>query len=450
MSELDNTQHEPMSIDAAEDLADRLEETTDSDASPSVSDRAEEVPEAIEASAASDIDTAEASERQPENNAARTVSALFAEGVASMKEMNAAHRAHSEARDELERLDNTIEARKQELEHRLDITSRYAEIVTQASQRKDDADQKKAAAEARQAEIAAKIAELKAKLEKMREEDTVIERRLKSALDAAEDKERSARESGKRLQRRLDDAQTNLDRAVKERDDGIAAAQRAVKSAESHLATLNAEYIEIQRNPSANSAGYSVRKRELEDEISDATEALRNAKNDVPRVEDETQAAIANAHAAVSEAERPIASAREAFDAVAAAADRARDAYGDAKDGAEKRQKELRSTISDGEKAAKAQQRAAEEAQREADAAQADIDEANDIHAHPEITDALAHALEADRAEREERIVEVEQLAAVEKGVRERTRGARVRLTLAIGGIVLVIVLMLIWTFFAK
>lgn len=406
---------------------------------------------AVDESAIDDRDVdGEASEQDAGTPAKRPISALFSEGVASMKEVNAAHRAYASARDELERLDNTIDARAAELEHRRDITARFDEIIAQETARLDTASGQRANAEAQRAKIISKLAELKSNLDAMRDEDATVERRLKSALEAAEDKERSSRESGRRLQRRLDDARANLERTQAEREAGIAAAQQAVTSAEAHLATLNSEYAEIQRNPSANSAGYSVRKRELEDEISDATEALRNAKHDVPRVESETQAALDEAQAAVAEAERPIAQARDAFEVVAAAADRARDAYAKAKEDAEKRQKELRGTISDGEKLAKTQERTEQEAQREMDAAQAAIDEARDIHAHPEATEALAAALAADRAAREEQAREVERLAAAEQHVRERTRGARIRLSLALCGIALIIALMFIWTYFAK
>ncbi|MDO4437141.1 MAG: hypothetical protein Q4B77_04245 [Coriobacteriaceae bacterium] len=387
---------------------------------------------------------------QEQNGIMRTVHALFAEGVESMKEVSAARRAHAAARDELERLDERIASQEHELAHRRDIEARYNEIIASETAGKNAAEQERAAAQQLREKFAAKLVELKQQLEDMREEDATTERRLKTALEAAEDKEHSARESGRRLQRRMDDAQANLDRTIKEREEGIAAAQQAVQSAEAHLATLNAEYAEIQKNPSANPAGYSVRKRELENEISDATEAVRNAKGDVPRIERETQAAIEDARAALAEAERPITQAREAFNAVAAAADKARDAYGEAKDTAERRQKDLRATISDGEKAIKAQDRAAQEAQAKADAAQAAIDEANEIHEHPEVAVALDSAIESDRTEREGRAAEVERLAAVEDTVRDRTRTARVRLALAICGIALIVVLMLVWTYFAK
>ena len=385
-----------------------------------------------------------------ETNAARAVGAFFAEGVASMKEMSAAHRAHSEARGELERLDNTIAARERELARRRDIESRYDEIVAEETARKNAAVQTREAAEERRAAIAAEVAELKNNLEKMRDEDASVERRLKSAVDAAEDKERSSRESGKRLQRRLDDAQENLERTVKEHDEGVSAAQQTVKSAESLLATLNAEYAEIQRNPSANPAGYSVRKRELEDEISDAACALRTAKDDVPRIEQETQAAIDEARAAVAEAEKPW--RRHARHSTPSQRRRTAREMRTARRKMTPRsvRKKLRGEISEREKEAKAEEHAAQVAQKEADAAQSTLDEANEIHAHPEATASLAHALEADRAERIDRVAEVEELAAAEKTVRERTRGARLKLVLAIASIVLVVVLMLVWTYLAQ
>lgn len=385
-----------------------------------------------------------------EGNAARSVSALFKEGVASMKEVNAARRAHATARDDLERLERSIANQEQELEHRRDVEARYNEIVDSELARKDEAGQQLADAEQQLAVINDKLTTFKKALEDAREKDATVERRLKSALDAAEDKERSARESGRRLQRRLDDAQANLDRAGKEREDCIAAARQALTSAEAHLTTLNSEYAEIQRNPSANPAGYSVRKRELENEISDATEAIRNAKGEIPRIERETQTAIDEARSAVSEAERPITAARDAFEAAAATADRARDAYGKAKDEAEKRQKELRSTITEGEKKAKAQQRLIQEAQGAIDAAQRTIHEAHEIHAHPEVTIELAQAIEAQRVEREHRATEVEQLAANEKHVRDQTRGARMRLALAACGFALIVALLIAWTYFAR
>ncbi len=137
----------------------------------------------------------------------------------------------------------------------------------------------------------------------MREEDTTTEKRLKVTLDAATDKEQSARESGRRLQKRLVDAKSDLERLNEERRANLIASEQAIATAEKRLATLNAEYAELQRTPTANSAEYSVRTRELEFEISDAAPALRSAREDLPQTDRETQRAIDEAIAAVAAAE---------------------------------------------------------------------------------------------------------------------------------------------------
>ena len=277
----------------------------------------------------------------------------------------------------------------------------------------------------------------------MKDADSQTEKRLKAALDAAEAREASSRENGARLQRRLDDAKRNLEKAEEDQKNGVAAAEAAVESAESRLAMLHDEYAEVQRNPSANSAAYSVRADELQTEISDAAHELQSARDDLPRITQELEDALAHARKAVSEAEKPMDDAKQAFREVSSAADEARNTYREAKDDATERQRKLKEEISGKEKERRAQEQAAEDAREEASEAQALIDEANDIHAHPEVTETIAARLEADRAEREEQAVEVEQLASTEKAVRERTRGSRARFIGAIVGIVVLVVVVI-------
>ena len=391
-----------------------------------------------------DADGGEPEAAEPEGTEAVETSGpsgLFSEGVASIKAMSSARRAHAEARDELERLQNTIAAREAELEHRRSIEANYDEIIERERTRKSDAEQAAEDLKAQRDATAERVSQLKRKLEQMREEDTTTEKRLKVTLDAATDKEQSARESGRRLQNRLDDAKSDLERLNEERRASLIASEQAIASAEKRLATLNAEYAELQRNPSANSAEYSVRTRELEFEISDAAAALRSAREDLPQTDRETQRAIDEAIAAVAAAEKPIAAAKTAFDEAAAASDKARDAYSEAKEAAEARQKELRKRIGDEEKSLKSQDRSITDKLDEASAAQAVIDEAEDVIAHPEVTEAIAHALEADRAEHGDRVAEVEELANTERDVREQTRASRIRFIAAITGIALLAIL---------
>lgn len=379
-------------------------------------------------------------EEAPGASPVEAVGSFFSEGAAAVREMSAARKAHAEAREQLEQLDATIADEEAELAHRREVAANYHAIISSETARRDGATKAEQAAEAEQARIQGEIDALKERLQQMKDADSQTEKRLKAALDAAEAREASSRENGARLQRRLDDAKRNLEKAEEDQKNGVAAAQAAVESAESRLAMLHDEYAEVQRNPSANSAAYSVRADELQTEISDAAHELQSARDDLPRITQELEDALAHARKAVSEAEKPMDDAKQAFREVSSAADEARNAYREAKDDATERQRKLKEEISGKEKERRAQEQAAEDARAEASEAQALIDEANDIHAHPEVTETIAARLEADRAEREEQAVEVEQLASTEKAVRERTRGSRARFIGAIVGIVVLVV----------
>ena len=379
-------------------------------------------------------------EEAPGASPVEAVGSFFSEGAAAVREMSAARKAHAEAREQLEQLDATIADEEAELAHRREVAANYHAIISSETARRDGATKAEQAAEVEQARIQGEIDALKERLQQMKDADSQTEKRLKAALDAAEAREASSRENGARLQRRLDDAKRNLEKAEEDQKNGVAAAQAAVESAESRLAMLHDEYAEVQRNPSANSAAYSVRADELQTEISDAAHELQSARDDLPRITQELEDALAHARKAVSEAEKPMDDAKQAFREVSSAADEARNTYREAKDDATERQRKLKEEISGKEKERRAQEQAAEDARAEASEAQALIDEANDIHAHPEVTETIAARLEADRAEREEQAVEVEQLASTEKAVRERTRGSRARFIGAIVGIVVLVV----------
>ena len=153
MCDRDELQDQPVDITAAEPLAapsDDVEGAEDEPSgqipaflaqNPMAATRAAETPDesAGENKPAGENvrDTADADGGEPEatepegTEAVETScpSGLFSEGVASMKAMSSARRAHAEARDELERLQNTIAAREAELEHRRSIEANYDEII---------------------------------------------------------------------------------------------------------------------------------------------------------------------------------------------------------------------------------------------------------------------------------------------------------------------------------
>ena len=384
-------------------------------------------------------------------DAAASVGSMLSQGMGAVREVSAARRAHSEARDHLDELSQVIEENEDELAHRREVEANYAQIVAEQTARQNNSLETARAAVSAQQAIAKVIEELKQNLSAMKDADKATEKRLKSALEAAESKEASAREGANRLVRRVTDAQRGLESAKADRETNLAAAKKAVESAQARLDALREEFAEIQRNPSANSAAYSVRGIELENDISDAAEQLRQAKDQLPRLTVELDQAIADAEAVVTEANKPIDEARSSFRDVSNATAEARDALDAARKDAESRQKELRAQINEQEKALKNQQKAQQDAQDDADDAAEILADANDIHAHPEITEQLAARIDSDKQYEAQQLQQVESLAATEKNVREQTRTSRLKFVGIVAAIVVVVALVIFcWTTFVK
>lgn len=385
------------------------------------------------------------------SNTANAVGAFIAQGASAMREMNAAKKALADARAHLAELEQRIADQAEELETRQDIAGRYDQIVADQRQAIAAAQKTAAAAEIDRDAHAAKATELKGQLEQMKTEDDATELRLKAALDAVEAREASSRETGNRLVRRLEDSKRIRDKVKAERDAGIAAAQQTVDATRAQLETLRHEYAELQRNPSANPANYTVRTSELSMQISDTADALRKAEEDVPRITADLEHSLAAAEQAVEQAQAPIADAKRAHQAVTTEADAARDELQTAKTAAATRQRELREKIAAEDKARREQEQTIANAQADAAHAQSIIEQATEVHDHPEITESLAGSLARDNAEHTETEREVAQLEATEDAVRERTRDSRIKFTGAIVCIVaVVLVIILIWLFASK
>lgn len=385
------------------------------------------------------------------SNTANAVGTFIAQGASAMREMNAAKKALADARAHLAELEQRITDQAEELETRQDIAGRYDQIIADQRQAIATAQKTAAAAEIDRDAHAAKATELRDQFEQMKTEDDATELRLKAALDAVEAREASSRETGNRLVRRLEDSKRIRDKVQAERDAGIAAAQQTVDATRAQLETLRHEYAELQRNPSANPANYTVRTSELSMKISDTADALRKAEEDVPRITADLEHSLAAAEQAVEQAQAPIAEAKRAHQAVTTEADAARDELQTAKTAATTRQRELREKIAAEDKARRDQEQSIANAQADAAHAQSIIEQATEVHDHPEITESLAGSLARDKAEHAETEQEVAQLEATEDAVRERTRDSRIKFTGAIVCIVAVILaIILIWLFASK
>ena len=374
----------------------------------------------------------------------RAMGSALSQGANAVRKVNEAKKALGDARAELENLDGRIAAQEQELAQRTKVEASFDQIVAAQNAVIERAQQEITAAETKRDGYTDAIEALKQRLQQMHDDDAQTEKRLKAATEAAEAQEAASREASKRLTRRLDDAKRLLTKAEEEERAGVAAAEETITSNKARLETLRQEYAELQRNPSANSANYSVRISELNREISDATDKLREATEGLPTLKQTLAQEVENAKVAVRAAQEPIDEARRSHEGVTDSADNAREALLSAKEDASERQRALRAQIAEAEKNRRTQEDAIEKSKQTEDTARSVIARATEIHEHPEITQALAGALERDKREREEALSEVSRLTETEADVRESTRSSRMRFIAMIGAAALIIVVIVV------
>ena len=357
---------------------------------------------------------------------------LLSDGLRSLKRLRSAKRAHASAREDAERIQRQIAEMEEELEHRRDITANYSQIVQREAERIAEAQTRAQRAREAREQAAQRVEALTSQMKAAHEVDSEREERLKLALSATESRETTSRENAKRIQRRLEEAKAALEKARKDKPGLIATATAAVEAAQTRLDTLRAEFADLQKNPSANSANYSVRSNELQIEISDAANDLHDAQEKLPRITQEVEDAISSACAQVREAEAPVEEAKREHEAITAEADEARDALDRAKTEAAARQKELRDQIAAAQKDVRDNDRTIEESSERVEDARAIVEEANDIRDHPEAIELLARQLVHNRQELERAQGDVAELAEEESRVRALTRASRMRFGLAV------------------
>lgn len=381
---------------------------------------------------------------EPANGTERTeggsLGSFITDGVSAVREMSAAKRAHAAARDELDDLLDAIEEKERELDHRRDVEQRYEQIIAEQTAERDESSRTAVAAEDAAAKAKRELDALEDRLKTMKADDDRTEKRLRDAHDDASGSEELAAKALDRARKRLKEANEALDAAVKARSEGTAAAQRRIDDVTMRMSKLEGKLADLDRNPSSNTAEYDTRRRELMASINEAGAALAEAKNALPGVIDAATTAVVDAQREIVDAEQPIAKLEAAHQAAKDAEERARDELDDARDDADERQRTLKDEISEKRRELRDQETAAEKARKRASAAEALVAEANDIHAHPEVTDTLAAELRQDYIERDSRQQAVETLAENERGVRARTRGKRAAFGAAIAVVAVLVV----------
>ncbi len=378
-------------------------------------------------------------------NAAREAAAAGAasvtDGMAAIRAVSAAKRAHAQAKDELNQIEQTAAELADELAHRREVEQNFDDIIELQNKELEQARQAMADAAAKAGELEAAHEQAKVELARLKaanEEKLAGPRELASAarakLDQAEAEARSARRAVKGAQAQADDA-------IGSRDSRVQAANRAVQTAQGKLDRAQAQLSEMRKDPSAGAKNLT----EKSSEVAGALAQLQNAKAEVARINAEAAQGVEAAQThlytqrkSLEMIEDDLAAAmddeqekRKAFESLKAQAD------AEEKAGADK----VRQLAADIETA----RQDGELARGRVDAANAQIAEAKDIHAHPEATEALAGRVAEVNRSAESQRRQVAELASEEKAVRERTQRTRlVFYALVAAAVVIVLVLVLL------
>lgn len=347
--------------------------------------------------------------------------ASVTEGFAAVREVSAAKRAHAAARDELAKAEDEQRSLEEELDHRHEVEQNYRTIleVQNAELAEANADLTRASTEKSALEaqhLAAKDA--LAALKAVNERDLAPYRELaSSAKGSLEDAERAAREA----RRSVKTAQAAAENAINTRDSRVQAAMRAADNAASRLQRLQDKLAELKRDPSTGAKELS----EMSGGVAAALAQLENARADVTRVTAETSQAadIAQTHLYTQRKSLEVLE----DDLVRAQADEKakREKYNELKASADEREGKASDKVRDLASKIEEREELATVSQGRIDAATATIEEAEDIHAHPEVTATLAERVHAAMAKTEEHKRAVANLAEEERIVRERTQHSR-------------------------
>lgn len=373
--------------------------------------------------------------------AAQAGTATVTEGVSAMRELSAARRAHATAFKELESLERDATQLEQQLEHRREVEDNYEQIVKLQTRETEDAARALEQARVRRVSLESQLEGKKNELTRLKdanEQKVAPSRKLmeqaKGALTKAERAQAEALRALKGAQAQANEAQAN-------RDSKLQAAKRSADSASAKLARQQDQLAEMRRDPSTGAKALS----QASSAVAAALAQLENARENVTRVTQETSQAvqIAQTHLytqrkSLEEAEADLKEAREREEEL-------RGAYDAKRSKADEQEADVSSKISELKEAVEQARDDEASARGRGDAARAALEEANDIYAHPELTDELARRSEASRAQADEQRKLVERLASEEHMVRERTEHTRKIFYALVAAAVVIVLLVLVF-----
>lgn len=360
-------------------------------------------------------------------------------GLAAMRQVHAASKEHSTARDHMASIQQDLAADQAELDHRNDIEAHFDAIVQEQSAELADATKDHDAAQAEIDALNAKHEELAKQLEQLKADHEQELRPYKNLAESTRSRADDASKSLADAKRAVRNAEAQVQDASNRRDARVATATRAVDNAQARLAKLQDELAALKRDPSS-----SKPVSELNSTVAAEMAHLKTARDEVTSITAEAQRTVDNAQTHLWTQKQSLESAQKAADAARQEANQRKAEYDKLLQDAETEEATLDNEAVTKEMRIREVTKDLKAAQDRIDTAQALLDEANDIHSTPESTRDLAERVSDEKAALEVQQRQVDLLAQNEQTLREHTRQERA-VFIAIVVAVALIVLLVLW-----
>lgn len=364
----------------------------------------------------------------------------FTGGFAAVRQVHAASKEHSNARSELKKAESALAEDKKVLDHRIDVTRSYAQIVSEQTKARTDAEKAKAAAERRIEALKEEHDKLAGELEAMRSEHAEALKPFQNVMESTRGRADDTAKLLSEAKKAAKAAQTEANDAQARREQRISAANKAYDNAQARLRKLNADFEELKGRPDTD-AGAIAR---MEQEISAEKAHLESTKSDIPLVTDEAQKNVDAAQRHLWNQQQALDSAQKAAEEASTEAKRRKAEYDERYQSFQTEEATLDNDVVQREMGIRDASKDRDTAQANIEAAQKLLDEAEDIHAHPEVTKKLAESVAEKQHLVDIQKQEVSSLARSEKQLRSSTRKQRITfISLLI--VIAAVILLIIW-----
>lgn len=373
--------------------------------------------------------------------AARGAGAVAA-GFSAMRDVRRAAKQSASARARLQAIRKQIDADQKVLDRRVDVESRYDQIVAEQTAELARANRESDQADAEATRLGREHDELKARLEALKKDNAQRLAPYKDLADAARGRTDDAAKALSEARRAVKTAEGQVADATSKRDERTASAEQALANARDRLSKLKTQLAAIETDPDQARVA-----AELRESIATETARVAAAESDVTTVAAQAQQTLENAQTHLYTQRKSLEDAEQQHEAAKADSAKRKEEFEGLSKQARAAEKELDDQVVDLSNDERAASKRRDAAQRDAQKAQELLNEANDVHATPEKTVELRDSISDQQAAFVVQQRQVEALEGAEKSLRERTKRSRALfVAVAVLAVVLLVLVVLLAT----